>query len=138
MNDNGGKYRVPPATPTGQRFSVLASRGRPNPATSAVDLVLRPGEEVRAVLTGTVVEAQAYALYGRYPDARLRIRSAEDPSLVVTMLHVTGLRVGVGDKVMAGKTVVADHATSFPFVSQIDNYLDGRPRPHVHVEARRG
>lgn len=137
INDNGGKYRVPGPTPTGQRFTVLSSRGRPHHAVSAADIVMRPGEPVRSVVTGTVVEVAPYLLYGKYTDARVRIRSAEDPNVIVTMLHVTRVRVQVGQQVTAGETLVAETATSFPFMSQIDYYLGDKPNPHVHVELKR-
>lgn len=137
-NDNMGKYHLPPLTPTDQQYLVLSSRGRPHHATSAADIVMRPGEPVRAVVTGMVVEAKPYMLYGMYPDAMIRIRSAEDNGKIVTMLHVTGLRVRVGQQILAGETIVADTATSFPFLSQIDYYLGGKPHPHVHVEVKRG
>lgn len=137
-NDNMTKYTLPPLTPTEQRYLVMSSRLRPHHATSAVDLVMRPGEPVRSVVTGMVIEARPYALYGRYPDGLIRIRSAEDPGKVITMLHVTGIRVHVGQQILAGDSIVADSATRFPFRSQIDDYLGGEPRPHVHVELRRG
>lgn len=137
INDNGGKYRAPGPTPTGQRFTVLSSRGRPHHAATAADIVMRPGEPVRSVVTGTVIEVAPYFLYGKYPDARVRIRSAEDPDVIVTMLHVTRVWAQVGQQVTAGETLIAETATSFPFMSQIDYYLGGTPNPHVHVELKR-
>lgn len=137
INDNGGKYRAPGPTPTGQRFAVLSSRGRPNHAATAADIVMRPGEPVRSVVTGTVIEVAPYFLYGKYPDARVRIRSAEDPNVIVTMLHVTRVWAQVGQQVTAGETLIAETATSFPFMSQVDYYLGGTPNPHVHVELKR-
>lgn len=136
-NDNAHKYHGPGHSPTGQRFSVMSSRGRPNPATTAADIVMRPGEPVRSVVTGTVVEVKPYFLYGKYADAMVRIRSAEDPSMVVTMLHVTRVWVRDGQQVNAGETLIAETATSFPFMSQIDYYLGDKPNPHVHVELKR-
>lgn len=135
-NDNTGKYEAPPVTTTEQDYMVMSSRSRPTPAVSAADIVMRPGEPVRAVVDGTVVESKPYRLYGKYPDTRVRIRSEEGK--IVTMLHVTGSRVEAGQQVRAGETVVADTATSFPFLSQIDHYLGDTPRPHVHIEIKRG
>lgn len=136
-NDNAHKYHGPGHSPTGQRFSVMSSRGRPHHATTAADIVMRPGEPVRSVVSGTVIEVKPYFLYGKYADAMIRIRSAEDPSMVVTMLHITRVWVQVGQQVDAGKTLVAETATSFPFMSQIDYYLGDKPNPHVHVELKR-
>lgn len=137
-NDNAAKYDAPGPTPTGQRFTVMSSRGRPHHAATAADVVMRPGEPVRSVVTGTVVEVTPYLLYGRYPDARVRIRAAENPSVIVTMLHVTRVPVHVGQEVRAGETIIAETATSFPFLSQIDYYLGDQPNPHVHVELKLG
>lgn len=136
-NDNAHKYHGPGRSPTGQRFSVMSSRGRPHHATTAADIVMRPGEPVRSVVTGTVIEVKPYFLYGKHADAMVRIRAAEDPSMVVTMLHVTRVWVQVGQQVNAGDTLIAETATSFPFMSQIDYYLGDQPNPHVHVELKR-
>ncbi|HEX2029502.1 MAG TPA: M23 family metallopeptidase, partial [Nitriliruptorales bacterium] len=131
------RFHGTPDRPTGQDYAVLSSRGRRPEATSAVDVVMRPGEPVRAVVTGTVIDARPNLLYGTYPDGRVSIRSAERPDLVVTMLHISGLQVAPGQHVLAGDTIVAGGATQFPFVSHVDKYLDGAPHPHVHVEIKR-
>lgn len=58
-----------------------------------------------------------------------------DPGLLVSVLHVTGPTVRVGSRVVAGETPLAQHATQFPFDSQIE-WLTGSA-PHVHIEVRR-
>lgn len=118
------------------RTDVLPSRSRGTASTGAVDVVLRPGDDVVAAVTGRVVEATEYSLYGKYRDIRIRIVPDDDPKLLVTMLHMEGRKVKVGDRVVGGQTVVAKSAKTFPFVSQIDRF-SGRHWGHVHVEARR-
>ncbi len=115
-------------------MTILPSRGRPTGRRSAVDVAVLPDTPVMAPVSGRVVEVKRYALYGRYPDVRIRIVPAADTSMLVTVLHVTGAHVRVGDRVSAGETVLADHATQFPFASQIDRFA-GR-HPHVHIEVR--
>jgi hypothetical protein len=115
---------------------VLPSRGRGTGRGTAVDVVLRPGDDVVAPVTGKVVEVVRYSLYGKYTDVRVRIVPEDDPTMLVSMLHMEGAKVKVGDRVVGGKTVIADSARTFPFSSQIDRF-SGRHWGHVHVEARR-
>ncbi len=114
---------------------TLPSRGRPTASRSAADISMTNGRPVLAPVTGTVVEVQHYALYGRYADARVRIVPDANPQMLVTALHVTGPTVRVGDRVQGGKDTIARSATKFPFVSQIDEFAGDHP--HVHIEIRR-
>lgn len=125
---------VPEDLGAGRAF-VLPSRGRGSHERSAIDVAVEPGTPVLAPVTGTVVEATGYMLYGTYPDARVRIRPDDAPSTIVTALHVTGPQVQVGDHVQVGEPIAA-HATKFPFRSQIDDVVG--PLPHVHIEASAG
>lgn len=120
----------------GVRTDVLPSRDRGTAATGAVDVVLRPGDDVVAAVTGEVVEVNSYSLYGQHPDLRISIVPDDDPDLLVTMLHVDGAAVEVGDRVVGGQSVVADTVRTFPFASQIDRF-SGQDWGHVHVEAHR-
>ncbi len=113
---------------------TLASRRRGTPRQSAADVAVVPGTTVFAPVTGRVVEVHPYRLYGKYPDTKIRIVPDSNPSQLVTMLHVTGAKVRVGQHVEATRTPIAAHATFFPFWSQIEN-TTGRS-PHVHVEVR--
>lgn len=117
------------------KTAVLPSRGRATSRASAIDIVQAPGEDVRAPVTGKVVEVTKYALYGKYPDVRMRIVPSDNPRAVVSVLHVEGAKVKVGDRVEGGMTVIADGPRKFPFSSQIDRFA-GRKWGHVHVEIR--
>lgn len=133
-NDNPTRFTAPPAEP-GPGYRILSSRGRPQPPTSAVDVVLEKGDPVRSPVDGVVTGVRAYRLYGTHPDTRIEIRPADRPDLRVVLIHVEDPRVAAGDTVHAGHSVLAASATRFPFSSHIDRYLD-HPHPHVHLEVK--
>jgi murein DD-endopeptidase MepM/ murein hydrolase activator NlpD len=113
---------------------TLPTRNRSTPTRSAADVSVKSGTPVLSPVSGTVVGVDRYALYGKYPDLRIQIVPAGDRSKLVTVLHVTGATVRVGDRVASGETVIAERATKFPFRSQIDRFAGDHP--HVHVEIR--
>lgn len=114
----------------------LPSRGRGTAGTSAVDISMDPGDPVRAPVTGRVVAVEPYALYGKYPDYRLRFVPDDDPKMLVSVIHVTDPKVRPGQRVRGGVDLIAGGARKFPFVSQID-VNGGGNRAHVHIEMRR-
>ncbi|MBW3619376.1 MAG: M23 family metallopeptidase [Actinobacteria bacterium] len=114
----------------------LPSRGRGTPGTSAVDIAMDAGDPVRAPVTGRVVAVEPYALYGKYPDFRLRFVPDDDPGMLVSVIHVTDPKVRPGQRVQGGVDVIAGGARKLPFVSQID-VNGGGNRAHVHIEMRR-
>lgn len=113
---------------------TLASRYRGTGSRSAVDLVVQPGVEVRAPVTGTVRSAEAYVLYCRYTDHEVVIEPDDRPGWLVVVLHVEGLAVQAGDRVVAGVTSIAPRARRLPFESQVDRHAGSPTWPHVHVE----
>jgi hypothetical protein len=123
-------------TPVGDEPRVLPSRGRPAPATSAVDIVLVDDEPVRSPITGTVEVAESFHVYGKHPDRRIVLVPDDAPELRVVVLHVTGVAVTPGDRVEAGVSVLAESARRFPFRSQIDDETAPDAWPHVHYEVR--
>ncbi|MDP9021681.1 MAG: M23 family metallopeptidase [Actinomycetota bacterium] len=135
-NDNTTKFRPPPDR-DGVGYVVLSSRGRTNPATSAVDVALPPGTPVASLIDGTVTLVEHYQLYGRHPDTRVEIAPAGRLDLRVVLIHLTDVRVRPGQRVQAGRTVVAGAANFFPFRSHVDRYVEGDPGPHVHIEVKR-
>jgi hypothetical protein len=53
----------------------------------------------------------------------------------VKILHIDGVQVARGDRVVAGETVVAARPTLLPFPSQVDELATAKPPwPHVHIE----
>lgn len=117
----------------------LPTRNRPNSPTSAVDVAMTPGDPVPAPVDGEVIEVGDYRLYGSTVDTSVRIRPDADPGIVVTVVHVAGPTVAVGDRVAAGTTPIAQEARQLPFDSQIDRFTAayrGQAAPHIHVELR--
>jgi hypothetical protein len=129
---DGGRQQEPLATAVRPR--TLPSRYRGTGSRTAADIVVPPDTAVRSPVTGTVKAAGTYALYCRYRDDKVVIRPDAAPDLEVTVLHITGVQVQAGDRLVAGITQLAPRATLLPFESQVDRET-GTPRwPHVHVE----
>jgi biotin carboxyl carrier protein len=118
--------------------TVLDSRDRGTDRQSAADVVVDPTVEIRAPVTGTVVRGGAYTLYCRFTDEYLVIApdGVDAAHWEVKVLHVVGLQVSAGQRVVAGETVIALHAHQLPFESQVDEIRTADPAwPHVHIEA---
>lgn len=135
-NENTTKFVPPDDVTGGSEYLVLSSRGRVQPATSAVDLVMHVDDPVRSPVHGTVADVRGYDLYGAHEDYRVEIMPAEAPQLRVVLIHVDEVAVEVGDTVRAGETILAGTARSFPFGSQIDRYTEPDRWPHVHLEVK--
>jgi murein DD-endopeptidase MepM/ murein hydrolase activator NlpD len=133
-NANRTRFEIPEAT-QGPDYIVMSSRGRPRPATSAADVAMPSGSHVLAPVTGKVVGAKKYYLYGRYLDYRVEIKPDDNAKLRVVTIHLDRLSVRRGDLVTAGVTAIGVPRL-FPFHSQINNYIAGGI-PHVHIEVKR-
>lgn len=116
---------------------VMGSRGRGTGATSAIDIAVPRDTPLRSPVTGEVVEANEYALYGSTRDHLVTVAPEGAPDLRVRMFHLEGVRVQIGDEVVAGETVLADRSRVLPFSSQIDR-ITGERAPHLHVQVDRG
>ncbi len=126
------------AAPTAVRPKVMASRHRPTASRSAADIVVHPQSEIRAPVSGIVKRAGNYKLYCKTPDSFAVISPDGHPELEVKLLHISGLRVRPGDRVLAGRTLLARRPTKLPFGSQVDAFSSARPAwPHVHMEVTR-
>jgi hypothetical protein len=99
-------------------------------------VVLSLRRTVLAPVTGTVRNVKRYRLYRRYPDIRVAIAPDADPRRRVVVMHLRGVTLQRGDRVVASTTVIGK-VRSFPFESQVDRYVRGSS-PHVHIEVRRG
>jgi hypothetical protein len=124
-------------SPVGDRARVLPSRGRPNPATSAVDIVLVDDDVVLSPVSGVLEQVEPFELYNRYYDRKITIVPDGAPQLRVVMIHVTGTKVEAGERVEAGVTELATGARRFPFRSQVDELTAPDAWPHVHIEVKR-
>ena len=114
-------------------MTTMSSRHRGTPARSSADIVVHPMADIRSPVSGVVLRGGNYTLYCAYRDGYAVIRPDAGPNLEVGVLHLTGVTVRPGDRVEAGVTVIADHATKFPFSSQVDAST-ATALPHVHVE----
>lgn len=133
-NENNTRPIEHAAAADGIDFHVQVSRGRANASTSAVDVVLPPGEEVRAPVAGTVVEVRPYRLYGSHEDVRLELRP-DDSDLAVVLIHVEDVVVRPGDRVEVGD-VLAGAARMFPFGAVVDRQTAPERFGHVHLEVK--
>ena len=123
------------ALPTAASVARLEARERGTAFDTAADVVVDPAAEIRAPVTGTVKRAGTYVLYCKHSDDYLVIAPDDRPEWEVKMLHIDGVAVRAGDRVVAGQTVVAPRATQLPFESQVDELRTADPAwPHVHME----
>ena len=135
-NENTTKFEPPEEVEEGSAYLVMASRGRPRAATSAVDVVMHTGDPVRSPVSGTVTDVRAYYLYGSHEDLRIEVAPHDAPDLRIVLIHLDGLEVEEGDEVEAGESVLAGTARPFPFSSQVDRYTEPKRWPHVHIEVK--
>ena len=131
-NHEGAQQMAPAAD--GPRWVTMESRGRRTGSRTSADVVADEHVEVVAPVTGRVVRSGTYVLYCDHTDNYLAIEPDGHPGIEVKMLHFRGLRVGPGDRVEAGETVVGDGPRRLPFRSQVDEYSSTGYGPHVHVE----
>lgn len=131
-NHEGAQDQSP--AETAARSFEMDSRDRIAGPRTAADVVIEPGIEIRAPVTGVVNRASAYTLYCDYTDEFVVINPDAAPELEVKLLHVQGLSIAAGDRVVAGETVVAAQAHKLPFDSQVDKHTAEPSWPHVHIE----
>ncbi len=113
---------------------VLESRERGTGARTAADVVSDPEAEIRAPVTGRVLRAGTYVLYCDHADDYAVIEPDARPGWEVKVLHIDGVTVAAGDRVLAGETVLARRPTQLPFDSQVDDHTASPAWPHVHLE----
>ena len=131
-NHDGAQAMTPLATAVDP--TVLESRERDTAPTGAADVVSHPQIEVRSPVNGTVKRGGRYVLYCDNYDYYVVIEPDGHPGWEVKVLHIAGLFVRPGDRVVARETVIAPHPTQLPFESQVDE-SSGQPAwPHVHIE----
>ncbi len=132
-NHDGARQLEP--LPTAAAPTTLESRGRGTGSRTAADVVADPDVEIRAPVTGRVIRAGSYVLYCDKHDHYLAVEPDARPGWEVKVLHIDGLAVSRGDRVLAGRTVVARRPTQLPFPSQVDKVSPTEPAwPHVHIE----
>ena len=114
---------------------TLETRERETPSRTAADIVVHPAAEIRSPVTGKVKRSGTYVLYCKYSDDYVVVEPDDHPGWEVKILHIDGVRVRAGARVVAGETVIAPRATPLPFKSQVDELTSAQPPwPHVHIE----
>lgn len=113
---------------------TMETRDRGNGSRTAMDIAVNRSSEIRSPVTGTVVRAGTYTLYCQYSDDYAVIAPDEQPTWEVKILHIDGVQVSKGDRVIARETVLAPAPTPLPFKSQIDKLTAYPHPPHVHIE----
>lgn len=114
---------------------TLETRDRLTGDRTAADVVVDPAVEIRAPATGVVKRAGTYVLYCEHSDDYAVIEPDNHPGWEVKILHINGVQVRAGDRVVAGETVIAGGPTQLPFESQVDDIRTVDPAwPHVHME----
>lgn len=122
------------ATRTATQAFMMETRSRGTGSQTAADVVVDPDEEIRSPVTGTVLRAGTYVLYCEYSDDFAVIEPDAHPGWEVKILHIDGVLVTAGDRVEAGRTVLAGGPTPLPFRSQVDEATATASWPHVHIE----
>ena len=129
---DGAQAQAPLAS--GVPWFTMESRDRDTTPRGAADIVVEPGREIRAPVTGTVIRAGTYTLYCDYTDQFVVIEPDARPGWEVKVLHFEGLAVTKGHRVEAGVTTIGSNARVLPFPSQVEEYTGLPSWPHVHVE----
>jgi hypothetical protein len=122
------------ARPEAARWFVQEGRDRDTIAQGAADIVVEPGREVRAPVTGTVIRGGTYTLYCDHVDQYAVIEPDARPGWEVKVLHIEGLAVAKGQRVEAGVTRLAASARVLPFASTVEDDTALPGWPHVHIE----
>lgn len=121
--------------PTAAAARTLESRERATGAQTAADVVMDPAVDVRSPVTGKVKRSGSYVLYCKHRDEYVVIAPDAQPDWEVKILHISGVGVRAGERVVAGETVIAKGPTQLPFESQIDELRTADPAwPHAHIE----
>ncbi len=114
---------------------TLEDRERDTGGQTAADVVVDPDREIRSPVTGRVKRSGGYVLYCKYRDDYVVIEPDAHPGWEVKVLHIDGVRVRAGNRVVAGTTVIAPAAAHLPFSSQVDEVRTADPAwPHDYIE----
>jgi biotin carboxyl carrier protein len=132
-NHDGAQQLAP--LPTAVSAATLESRERDTGPRGAADIVVDPATEIRSPVTGVVKRGGVYTLYCDHKDNFVVIEPDARPGWEVKLLHMVGLRVRAGQRVVAGQTLIAENARKLPFESQVDELAAPLSAwPHVHIE----
>ena len=139
-SNHRGTHRTLSLQPTGPNAWLVGDvlrmwRARPGRPDTAADVGARPGTDVYAPVTGTVIKVKRYKLYNRWDDFEVHIQADGFPKIDVVMIHLTDLSIAPGDRVVAGETrIAAVRKLSDKFYDQLASYTpDGGNHVHIQV-----
>jgi murein DD-endopeptidase MepM/ murein hydrolase activator NlpD len=115
-------------------YFIEDTRGRGTYSTTACDLTAKAGTTAYAPVTGKVIAAEPYLLYGKYPDLRVRIAIDGFSGYHIAILHMSQLLVSTGQRVQAGKTPVGIVRDLVPYFNSGPNPYTREEGNHVHVQ----
>jgi len=108
--------------------------GRAGEPDTAADIGANPGTDVYSPVSGTVLQARDYLLYGKHPDWEIHIRPDGHPELDLVLIHVEDVSIQAGDRVVAGVTRIAAvrDLTRVMYLQLATYTLNGGA--HVHIQ----
>lgn len=115
-------------------FFIESTRTRGSYSTTACDVMAKAGTTLYAPVTGTVLTAGPYSLYGKYPDLRVYILMDELPGYHAAVLHMDSLLVVQGQRVEAGRTPIGTVRDLVPYFSSGPNPYTREEGNHAHVQ----
>ncbi len=109
-------------------------RPRPGKPDTAADVGARPGSDVFAPVSGTVVKVKHFKLYEKYSDVEIHIQPDGKPKLDLVMIHLSDPSCAPGDRVYAGLTrIAAVRKIDRRIASQLRSYTKNRGY-HTHIQ----
>jgi murein DD-endopeptidase MepM/ murein hydrolase activator NlpD len=144
MNEADRIHAVPPCETVNTEDDILDAlclrlwrsnrRGEPD---TAADVGADAGTPVYAPVSGTVVSAAPYLLYGKYDDVRIAIRPDGRDDIDVVLIHIESPLVRDGDRVEAGVTRIASvRRMADKMDLQLGQYA-ANGGDHVHLQINR-
>ena len=119
---------------SGTAFFVESTRSRGTFSTTACDLNAKTGTTVYSPVTGTVIAAGGYMLYGRYPDMMVKIAIDGHPGYQMVLLHMSSVLVSGGQRVEGGVTPVGTVRDLVPYFHSGPNRYTREEGNHVHLQ----
>jgi murein DD-endopeptidase MepM/ murein hydrolase activator NlpD len=121
---------------TGSAIRLWRS-GRAGEPDTAADIGANPGTDVYSPISGSVLQARSYLLYGKHPDWEIHIRPDGHPELDLVLIHVEDVSVQAGDRVIAGVTRIAAvrDLTKVMYLQLATYTLNGGAHVHIQLNA---
>lgn len=135
-NDNPGRRHPAISFPASgdPAYFVESTRSRGTFSTTACDVVSKAGAPVYAPISGTVLAAEPYMLYNKYPDLRVKILIDGNPGYYVEVLHMDSIKVTRGQRVESGVTQIGTIRDLVPYFFSGPNPYTREEGNHAHLQ----